>query len=306
MRTKDLYYFQEVVNCRSISHAAEKLYTTQQNLSRIIHTLEKEFSITLFKRHRRGVVLTPAGETFWKNAQELLQIYEHMQKIEDLYDPSQQTYTAAIDSLCSRLYLPELLKIARQYPLSTVQFLEESHSIPIFQKVAARQYDFGIAIFSDEFLLSNPHYQKHNGHSFLTYPLSHTTLFALVHKDSPFATQEVFDITLLLSDNPHYALAFDTGNRIYSFFSELSPALKLHAVLKTSNLTAQIEYIKHSQAISFIDGFSRQLLPADPDIVLIPVRDSALTLAVFTAIRHNSHPNFTQALQNFQQLFSPQ
>lgn len=304
MRTEDLYYFQEVVACRSISHAAEKLYTSQQNVSRIIQALEKEFSIALFERHRRGVELTPAGEAFWQNAQSLLQIYEQMQALEDTYPQTQQTYAVAIDPLCSRLFLPKLLQLARQYPQAAIQFLEESHSVPIFQKIAARQYDFGLAIFSDDYLQNDPHYQKQYGRSFLTYPLAQNCLYALVHRDSPFAGQEDFDLEQLFQDNARYPLAFDLGNRIYSFFTENIPIIKFNAVLKTSNLDAQIAYIKNSQAISFIDGFSLSLLPEDDEIIFLPVRGSRLTLAAFSALRWHSLPQFQAALQSLRQLLA--
>lgn len=304
MRTEDLYYFQEVAACRSISHAAEKLYTSQQNVSRIIHALEKEFSITLFERHRRGVKLTPAGEAFWQNAQALLKIYEQMQSLEASQPPSQQTYAVAIDPLCSRLFLPTLLQLASQYPEAAVQFLEESHSVPIFQKITARQYDFGLAIFADDYLQNDPHYQKQYGRTFLTYPLAQNCLYALVHKDSPFAGQEDFDLEQLFLDNARYPLAFDLGNRIYSFFVENIPALKLNAVLKTSNLQAQIAYVKNSHAVSFIDGFSLALLPADEEIICLPVRDSRLTLAAFSALRWHSLPQFQAMLQKFQKFLA--
>ena len=304
MRTEDLYYFQEVVACHSISHAADKLYTSQQNMSRIIHALEKEFSISLFERHRRGVKLTAAGEAFWQNAQALLKIYEQMQTISENPAQTPATYAVAIDPLCSRLFLPALLQIAQTYPQATVQFLEESHSVPIFQKIAAQQYDFGLAIYSDDYLSNNPHYQKHYGHSFLTYPLAQNALYALVHHQSPFARQSEFDIEQLFQENTRYPLAFDLGNRIYPFFTENFLPIKLNAVLKTSNLKAQLAYVKSSQAISFIDGFSLALLAEDEQIVRLPVRDSRLTLAVFSAIRWNSLPQFQDALQAFKTLLA--
>lgn len=302
MRTEDLYYFQEVVACRSISHAAEKLYTSQQNVSRIIHALEKEFSITLFERHRRGVALTPAGEAFWQSGQELLKIYEQMQSLEAAHPQAQQTYATAIDPLCSRLFLPKLLQLASQYPEAAVQFLEESHAVPIFQKITARQYDFGLAIFSDDYLQNDPHYQKQYGRTFLTYPLAQNCLYALVRKDSPFADQENFDLEQLFLDKTRCPLAFDLGNRIYSYFSENIPTIKLNAVLKTSNLDAQIAYVKNAQAVSFIDGFSLSLLPEDDDIVRLPVRESRLTLAAFSALRWHSLPPFQAMLKELQSL----
>lgn len=61
MRIEYLRYFLAVAECGSISQAAEKLYITQQGLSRIIGALEKEFGVALFLRSNNGIRLTDAG-----------------------------------------------------------------------------------------------------------------------------------------------------------------------------------------------------------------------------------------------------
>ncbi len=58
----------------SISRAAELLYLSQPAVSQHIRSLEKGMGAELLVRGRRGVTLTPAGETFLKYAQELLQL----------------------------------------------------------------------------------------------------------------------------------------------------------------------------------------------------------------------------------------
>ena len=63
MNINQLKYFDAVCTFQSVSLAAEYLHISQPSLSSAIKELENEFGILLFKRHHRGMVLTPEGET---------------------------------------------------------------------------------------------------------------------------------------------------------------------------------------------------------------------------------------------------
>lgn len=53
--------FLKVVELKSFTRAAEKLFYSQSGISRMINDLEKEWSVTLFERSRTGVRLTSDG-----------------------------------------------------------------------------------------------------------------------------------------------------------------------------------------------------------------------------------------------------
>lgn len=65
MKLTRLRYFIELANCLNFTVAASKLYTSQPNLSKQIFALEKEIGITLFKRTKKEVILTPAGKALF-------------------------------------------------------------------------------------------------------------------------------------------------------------------------------------------------------------------------------------------------
>lgn len=77
MELKQLQYFRAVAKQNSISRAAEALYITQPALSRCIKRLEKEVGTPLIERTSAGVKLTPAGESFLK---ELDQVFLHLEQ----------------------------------------------------------------------------------------------------------------------------------------------------------------------------------------------------------------------------------
>lgn len=62
---------------RSLRKAANLLYTTPQGLSRILKGLEEELSTQLFRRTTQGLVLTETGELLYRQAKEMLKIYDN-------------------------------------------------------------------------------------------------------------------------------------------------------------------------------------------------------------------------------------
>jgi DNA-binding transcriptional LysR family regulator len=62
--TRQLDNFLAVYDTRSTHAAAERLYISQQGLSRSIRSLEAELGVRLFERTSSGMVPTPAGERF--------------------------------------------------------------------------------------------------------------------------------------------------------------------------------------------------------------------------------------------------
>lgn len=63
MEIRQLEYFLKACEHKNLSAAARELFITEQALSKSIVALEREFGFSLFVRDRRGVALTPAGET---------------------------------------------------------------------------------------------------------------------------------------------------------------------------------------------------------------------------------------------------
>ena len=62
MDYKQLKFFRKICEEKSINRAAQKLFISQQALSKSIAKLEEELGTPLFIRTSGGVRLTPAGE----------------------------------------------------------------------------------------------------------------------------------------------------------------------------------------------------------------------------------------------------
>lgn len=64
MRLYQLEYFIKVVECGSLTRAAQELYLSQPSLTKAISGLESEYNLKLFSRSARGIRLTPKGRDF--------------------------------------------------------------------------------------------------------------------------------------------------------------------------------------------------------------------------------------------------
>lgn len=82
MRIESLKYFIEVAKSSSITKAAETLFLNQTTLSATIRSLEEELNVVLFKRTKKGVSLTSEGEKILPLAQEVIEQYTNMLRIQ--------------------------------------------------------------------------------------------------------------------------------------------------------------------------------------------------------------------------------
>ena len=70
-----LSYFIKAATYSNFSMAAQECHIAQTAMSRHIADIEKELGVELFKRMPKKVVLTPAGELFFKEIKELMKKY---------------------------------------------------------------------------------------------------------------------------------------------------------------------------------------------------------------------------------------
>ena len=73
MNLKQLEYFSAVAEAKSISQAARNLHVAQPPISRQLALLEDELGVCLFLRTNKGVELTEAGRSLYRQSQNLFQ-----------------------------------------------------------------------------------------------------------------------------------------------------------------------------------------------------------------------------------------
>ena len=69
MELRQFKYFVAIVDCGSLSRAAQQLFIAQSALSKQMAELEGELGTQLLLRSRNGVAMTEAGKVFYEYAQ---------------------------------------------------------------------------------------------------------------------------------------------------------------------------------------------------------------------------------------------
>lgn len=91
MDIERLKYFLDLTVTLNFSETAERLFTTQSNISKHIIALEKELNTTLFNREHRKITLTKAGQALLPYAEKILSDYSSLQNALQPYKESKTT-----------------------------------------------------------------------------------------------------------------------------------------------------------------------------------------------------------------------
>lgn len=135
---------QKIIEVGSFTKAAEILGYTQSAISQMISSLEKEMSIKLLYRSKRGVQLTPEGEEVYPFIQKLLtQQILLSEKVTQINHLESGVVRIGAYASISRHWLPKIIKqFQAQYP--KVKFvIHQGDYTTITQWISNGEVDFG-------------------------------------------------------------------------------------------------------------------------------------------------------------------
>lgn len=117
MESGDLRIFEAVARRGSITGAAAELHTVQSNVTARIRHLETELGAPVFRRHSRGVTLTPAGERLLPHAVKVAQVIdEAVRSVRDGDRPRGPLRLGALETVTALRLPPILAKYVQRYP----------------------------------------------------------------------------------------------------------------------------------------------------------------------------------------------
>ena len=115
MELRHLRYFVAVAGELNVRRAARRLHVSQPPLSRQIHDLEDELGTKLFDRTNKKLTLTPAGETFLKEARQILtQVQRAAQRAQAASRGEAGQLSIGILSPIGGLFLPPAIRAFRE------------------------------------------------------------------------------------------------------------------------------------------------------------------------------------------------
>ena len=128
MTTRELLYIKTIDDERSLTRAAQKLYVTQPSLSHCVAVLEQQLGTKLFRRTSGGLLLTYAGEKYYRMACEVLRVYHAFEaEISDESALARGRVTFGITNYLATDHLPRMLPaFNRAHPGIELRVLEET------------------------------------------------------------------------------------------------------------------------------------------------------------------------------------
>lgn len=151
MELRQFKYFLVIVDCGSLSRAAQQLFVAQSALSKQVADLEAELCAQLLIRSRNGVVVTDAGKVFYEYAQGITKQINDARSAVHCSATSMvgSVIVALPQSVAAAIALPLMQAAAAKYPEVVFRLNEELTGNMADQMLRGR---VDIAIFTSAML----------------------------------------------------------------------------------------------------------------------------------------------------------
>lgn len=260
MKIEHLYYFLIIADTKSINQAAQRLYISQQQLSRIVSKLEEDLHTQLLQRYATGIKLTAQGDVFLQFAEKIVNEYREMQSYFYL-DMLPSLNKNQICGSCKisvpfffSLFLNDFItECNASYPDVKVKCFENADHYTLDQLYQSKMLHLLIA--SSDQKISNKEKKL------VFYYLGESDTSICVNRSSPLATKSVL-----------------THKDIASQKQTAFPQIGWNSMLNndnilfiSSNIYQHLDSVVHNQSVCIIPTYVRSsIYAAYPDIVLIP------------------------------------
>lgn len=252
MRFENLQAFLEVTKCKSMTLASEHLFTTPQNISKLIRELESELGNKLLVRQKGNMILTVEGEMAFETIHGIMEQYEKLKndlqrnkiKHEDMRHIKILTSYAASESMGNFLN-----KILLNVPSFTAEIVEadiEEIIKEIHFEENMVEYIF-VWMQIDVFRQFQNEFDKF----FEIYILDREKCFVYMNKESILAKKQYISCKQL-EQLPLIGFPFPikkTGST-YKFFIE-STGIQLNTILLSNNIKNWEAYLRNGKAYAF-------------------------------------------------------
>ncbi len=182
MTDKEIEYVQTVINCGSITKAAEILFITPSALSKYIKGIEQEYGVQLFHRIGKRLEATYAAERYLSYVKQIQFLEREMlDELHDIASLNSGKIRFGVMSSCADLVAKYVLpKFYKEYP-NIQGLLDESTPYDLRARLRKGELDF--AIIYDNEMPDTFHYQfMPEGYCVLIVPADHPLLSHAVKK----------------------------------------------------------------------------------------------------------------------------
>ena len=300
MNFTSLRYFLAVAEEKNITHAAEKLFISQQALSGHIRKLEEELGIQLFNR-TPVFSLTYAGRKLVEYAEQAINVERQIYRMAaDINDDRYGELRVGISHTCGRAILPSILPRFRQrYPTLDVVLKEENSAE---MERGLKQGDLDLMIDFTPISIEGAEYE----------PLIRERLFLVVPKALVEETygSRAEEVIRRCDDKPDLKLFRDfpfvllrKGNRVRGMIDQYMAQIGFtpNVVLETENIETAYALANRGMGITVYPELFLWCIPQPPKedrpVEFFPLRDP-VTVGTL-AITHMRSHYISRAAEHF-------
>lgn len=153
MDFRQLEVFCAIVEQKSFSGAAKKLYISQPTISSHLHNLEKELNTVLMERTTKTVIPTKDGMKLYEYAQSMLSLKK--KALAEFNNDKKQVIQLGVSSIPSAYILPEILSEYLKKHEDIKFEITQADSLIIIEQLKNGSIDIGItgSAYSDDVLV---------------------------------------------------------------------------------------------------------------------------------------------------------
>lgn len=280
MRLENFMAFLEVARCHSMTAASEYLYTTPQNISKLVRELEADLGSQLLVRAKGNLVLSEEGKMAYAVISEMMQKYQHLttelaQKRENGREQEVMHIltTFAASEILHGLFNEMLLDMRNPQveiiesdlnSILTKASGEESHADYIFLQMDQKTFKS---------------YQQAFAKAYDLYVLEEEQLRVYMNRQSAYATKRSISLKQL-EQLPLVGFSFGMEKEgcTYEIFAE-DVGVKLQTILTSNKVKNWEIYLQANKAFVLATASVMESLQKSmsDELVSLPLREKAYT-----------------------------
>ena len=285
MEMAQLEYFSRVVQEKSFSKAADKVFRTQPAVSIAIRRLEEEIGLPLLDRTQKTPVLTEAGKVVYDYAQRILGLRDQVgQAIAEMQTLKRGLIRVGANESTSLYLLPELiLRFREQHPDVKVEiFRHVSSRLP--REVLERNVDFAL-------MASEP-----GDRDLEAFPLLKDELVLIMSPKHSLASRPAVRIKDLGTES-FVAHNVKSGSRVKVIEAFARQHTPLNISLELATIETIKRFVQKRVGLAFVPRMCVREELERGVLVSVPVRGLTHTRTLWAA--HRRGANFSPAAASF-------
>jgi DNA-binding transcriptional LysR family regulator len=263
MKLRDLHVLMTVVQAGTMGKAAQRLNTTQPNISRSIAELEHALGVRLLDRHRQGIEPTEYGRALLDGGVAVFdELRQTVKNIEFLADPAAGEVRIGSNPLLAATFVSAVVdRLSRRYPRVVFDLVAELEET-LYRELSERNVDFLIVRSLD------PSADERLDFEFLF----DDSCVVVASAQSPWARRRRIELSELISEP--WVLPTGTSGAVGSFATEAFRAGGLdypRATVVTGSPHVRMSLLATGRFLTIFPASSLRFPTRRPELKVLPV-----------------------------------